>query len=262
MIRSNKLISKIALTTLLAMTTVVPTFAKAYDYQFETTTDKTFGNHTFTSDTSYYNNNENVRKDKNYSMLPPGYGLFSGEFETPNSNPYMTALDITKATNDTFSVPDDANNTGQLLESTSLMNNTGGYFTEPMYYDDGSMGRLKIDKIGVDIKVYEGETLANMRVGVGHFDKTSAWDGNVALAGHNRGSSGYFEDVKNLTIGDTLTYSTPYGTRTYKVIVKQKISDKDLSGLGWSDKNILTLITCVENSPSQRWLVQAEEVVK
>lgn len=255
---------------------VTPVFANAYNYKFETDTDKTFGNHTFTSDQSYFNNNENIRKDKNYSYLPPNYGLFSGEFETPNSNPFMTKLDITTATNETFSVPNDGNTSGVLLPSTSLMNtydssnytdnstvsfsnNDIGFETEVKYYDDGSIGKLALNGYNVNVKVYEGETLENLRLGVGHFKNTSAWDGNVAMAGHNRGAYGYFNALKSMKKGDTVTYTTKYGTRTYEMVSRNKINFNDMSYFDYSAENILTLVTCVEDEPSFRYVVTFKE---
>jgi sortase A len=82
----------------------------------------------------------------------------------------------------------------------------------------------------------------------------------VALCGHNRGSHPFFSFVKNLKIGDELTYTTKYGTRTYEVYYKAQISETDYTGLSWSGDKMLTLITCIENTPELRWLVQAREI--
>jgi sortase A len=102
--------------------------------------------------------------------------------------------------------------------------------------------------------------LANLKIGAGHFASTSAWDGNVALAGHNRGGSAYFSFVKDLQNGDTLTYTTKYGTRSYTVYSKTQINEYDNLPLSWSSENILTLITCVADVPELRYCVQAREV--
>ncbi len=80
------------------------------------------------------------------------------------------------------------------------------------------------------------------------------------LCGHNRGSSAYFSFVKNLRIGDEITYTTPYGKRVYEVYDKEQIDEYDHSKLAWSSENILTLITCIADSPEQRWAVQCREV--
>ena len=51
-----------------------------------------------------------------------------------------------------------------------------------------------------------------------------------------------------------------YGTRTYQVFRKEQISDTDFTYLGWSGENIITLITCVIDTPSRRWAIQASEI--
>ena len=132
--------------------------------------------------------------------------------------------------------------------------------TQPLYYADGSIGTLTIPKLNITVKVYEGESLDNMRNGVGHFEFTSAWDGNFCIAGHNRGVPASIGKIKDLVNGDEIIYETKYGTRTYVVYNKQKITDTDYSVLGWSDTNILTMLTCVEGVANLRWAVQAVEV--
>jgi len=141
--------------------------------------------------------------------------------------------------------------------TVSYSDNNGGLLTQPMLYEDGSMGKLQIPKLGVNVKVWDGESLDNLKIGVGHFSFTSAWDGNVGIAGHNGGSAGYFENIKNLVAGDQIIYTTPYGTRTYQVESISVISDTDFSTLGYSSDNILTLITCNRGQANQRLSLKA-----
>ncbi len=156
----------------------------------------------------------------------------------------------------------DANLPDGMLPSTSVttLSTSETMNTAPSKYNDGSIGSLYIPKLKKTIKVYEGETLENMKKGIGHFEMTSAWDGNCGFAGHNRGASAYFGFVKDLAIGDRITYTTQYGVRTYEIYSKEKVSETDYSSLGWTAENIITLITCVENVPELRWCVQAREV--
>ena len=93
---------------------------------------------------------------------------------------------------------------GSANVTVSYSGNNAGLQTQPLFYPDGSMGRLQIPKLGVDVKVWDGESLDNLKIGVGHFAFTSAWSGNVGIAGHNGGSAGYFENIKNLTAGDEI----------------------------------------------------------
>ena len=124
--------------------------------------------------------------------------------------------------------------------------------------DNGSLGILSIGSINLRASIFEGENLESMTKGAGHFMSTSAWEGNVGLCAHNR--TGHFGHLKEVKVGDTITYETVLGTKTYRVSVVTRISETDFSYLGRSNANMLTLITCVENVPSKRLMVQAVEV--
>ena len=96
---------------------------------------------------------------------------------------------------------------------------------------------------------------------VGHFENTEEWDGNVGLAAHNRGYPiNYFANLKELKIGDEIIYKTKYGVKRYKVILSIIIKDTDWSYLQETKENKITLITCVENQPSNRRCIQGEEI--
>ena len=125
---------------------------------------------------------------------------------------------------------------------------------------DGSIGTLKIPSLNINMKVWEGETRASMAKGLGHYSSTSGWDGNIGVCGHNRGAKYNIGSIRNLEIGDTITYSTVYGTRTYVVILVKTISDSDWSYLQATADNRITITTCLANQPSKRVCVQAVEV--
>ncbi len=129
-----------------------------------------------------------------------------------------------------------------------------------MAYTDGSIGTLNIAKLGINVKVWEGETDTSMAKGVAHYSSTSAWDGNVGLAGHNRGAKYNIGTIKNLVAGDTITYTTMYGTRTYQVTSVKTIANNDWSYLQSTADNRITITTCLENHPESRVCVQAVEV--
>lgn len=124
---------------------------------------------------------------------------------------------------------------------------------------DGSIGTLNIPSLDINMKVWEGETNASMKKGLGHYSSTSAWDGNVGICGHNRGTKYVISDIKDLEKGSTITYTTIYGTRTYEVSVAKKISSTDWSYLQSTSDNRITITTCVADDSSQRWMVQAVE---
>ena len=125
---------------------------------------------------------------------------------------------------------------------------------------DGSIGTLKIPSLNINMKVWEGETSVSMAKGLGHYSSTSGWDGNVGICGHNRGTKYNIGSIRNLEIGDNITYSTVYGTRTYAVILVKTISNSDWSYLQATADNRITITTCLADRPSKRVCVQAVEV--
>jgi sortase A len=135
-------------------------------------------------------------------------------------------------------------------------------FTLPdgLYYSDGSIGMLSVPKLGVSAKVYEDESLENLKKGIGHFKSTSCWDGNVGFAAHNRGASDYFGQIHTLNNGDKIIYTTKLGMRTYEVYYVGTVDETDLSRLGRTEENIVTLYTCVRDMPALRVCVQARQV--
>ena len=119
---------------------------------------------------------------------------------------------------------------------------------------DGSIGTLKIPSLDINMKVWEGETKESMKKGLGHYSSTSAWDGNIGVCGHN--------SIKDLEIGDTITYTTIYGTRTYEVVLVKTISNSDWSYLQATADNRITLTTCLANQPEKRICVQAVQITQ
>lgn len=127
---------------------------------------------------------------------------------------------------------------------------------------DGSIGTLKIPSLDINMKVWEGETKESMKKGLGHYSSTSAWDGNIGVCGHNRGTKYTIGSIKDLEIGDTITYTTIYGTRTYEVVLVKTISNSDWSYLQATADNRITLTTCLANQPEKRICVQAVQITQ
>ena len=98
--------------------------------------------------------------------------------------------------------------------------------TEDLYYSGGYLATLKIPALDLSVKVYQGTDSATLRKGVGHFEETSIWSGNTALAAHNRGANDYFGEIHTLDIGDKIQYTTKLGTRTYSEASTNAASDK------------------------------------
>ncbi len=119
------------------------------------------------------------------------------------------------------------------------------------------VGIIKIDKINFEGLVYEGTSTSTLNKGVGHFENSAIFDGNVCLAAHN--SNEYWAKLNTLQNGDIIFYTSFLGTRKYKVNNISKISETDWSFIENKDKNSISLITCVKGIPSQRLLVQGIE---
>ena len=81
-----------------------------------------------------------------------------------------------------------------------------------MYYSDGSLGVLEIPSLNVNVRVYQGTDSAALAKGAGHFDGTSVWAGNVAVAAHNRGVRNDFSQIHTLNTGDIIILTTALGT--------------------------------------------------
>ena len=175
---------------------------------------------------------------KNTALLPPPFG--SPQMLQANSGAMMSTVtntisDITQTITPNITTTE----TGSLL------------------YADGTLGILAIPKLGLNVKVYEGEN--NLEKGVGHFTDTAVFTGNVAIAGHNRGVNRYFGKIHSLKTRDEITYTTKLGTKKYAVTSVRKINAADFSFLRETSDNRLTLITCVKNEPNFRRCVQARE---
>ncbi len=118
-------------------------------------------------------------------------------------------------------------------------------------------------KYGLNAKVKEGSNEQVLKEYVGHIENTAIYDGNVGLAGHNRGNKySYFARINELENGDIITYKTKFFTRNYKVDNIQTILETDWSLLEDTSQNKLTLTTCIANKKVQRLCVQATEILE
>lgn len=258
---------------LLAALTVTP--ASALEYTFDSPPTGDFG--TPTSDETIHEwKDPNEDRSKNSALIPPGFGTptsylpNSGVYLTPNlaaggplNSPALTGTiaavgggttllpGAVDATTSTYPTADYATTS---TPATACTNVTGD-----LYYSGGHLGTLTIPTLDVNVKVYQGTGSATLAKGVGHFTDTSIWDGNVSLAGHNRGTNSYFGKIHTLDVGDRIALTTKLGTRTYSVTSVMKISETDNTMLAATSENCITLFTCVRNERDYRWCVRAVE---
>jgi sortase A len=247
---------------------LVSAFASGYAFESGADTLKEFGGATsYDEPVTPDPMSENYRRNKDAAYLPPPYFYGSGDIPTsPSSLYHDNYADSAFAPTGQDLPPTDGEDYTQGMNEVYIgwqpsAPQSIALDTAPSYYANGSVGTLYIHATGKTVTVYEGENLDNLKKGAGHFTSTSSWDGNVALCGHNRGNSAYFRFVKDMQMGDRVTYNTKYGARVYEVIMKEQIGEYDNSKLAWSGENLLTLITCVENVPELRWAATLREVV-
>ena len=231
--------------------------ASALEYTMDAPEDHLFGRPT-SDDTIYEWEDPNVDRSKNTALIPPGFGSptsylpGSGTALTPNLVPGALDGGLVSQTGAVNYPLIDGGTSSSVSESTGFTE-----VTSDLYYGNGSLGTLKIPAIGLTVKVYEGTGSSTLAKGAGHFEDTSLWDGNCCIGGHNRGVRNDFGKLHTLEIGDTITWTTKLGTRTYEVVSVEKVLETDTSGTTSTSDNRLTLYTCVKNQWAYRWCVTA-----
>ena len=147
-------------------------------------------------------------------------------------------------------------------DTKEQVNNTNEMIKEKITEDLG-VWHLEIPKINLKASISEGTTKEVMEDYIGHFEETTKENGNVGLAAHNRGyKNNYFQRIKELKEGDSIFYTYNGETKEYLVINHVIIKDTDWTYLEDTDKNTITLITCVENEPEYRRCIQGEENIE
>ncbi len=251
------------LTLCLSTTLALP--ASALDYTIDAPGDPEYGTPTSIEVVHTVDGGEIKNEDvsKNAAMIPPGFGTPSadtrgtGTYLTPNLAPAGAPIPgaVINGSGSAVITP------GTQIPDDSRPSASIGFtqVTDDLYYSGGYLGTLKIPAIDLSVKIYEGTGSSTLKKGAGHFVETSIWDGNVALAAHNRGVNNHFGKIHTLEVGDTIHLTTRLGTRTYKVTSVSKVSENDRSGLEASVGNKITLYTCVRDQRENRWCVQAVE---
>lgn len=283
-----KKLTMLLLTLCMTASLAVPASAAGpMEYTFDGTGDPEYGKPTsievvYTADGGAMKN-EDV--SKNAALAPPAFGsasadtLNTGSPLTPNLAPgyQLAAGAVVNGSGSSVVQPPAAGGTAggsgsgngavyvpgaSTVTVTNPGSTSGGYteVTDSCYYSDGSLGTLKIPAISLSVKIYQGTGSSTLKKGAGHFEDTSIWDGNVALAAHNRGVNDHFGQIHTLELGDRITLTTRMGKRTYEVTSVSKVSETDRSALAASTQNMITLYTCVRDQRDQRWCVQGVEI--
>ncbi len=213
----------------------------------------------------------NTDRSKNAAYIPPVFGSAtsylrnSGERLTPNLvDQNWSSQIISNVGNGVIVMPPSVNTHDTVVVS----NNDDSFYgaesdytevTSSLYYANGRLGQLEIPAIDLKVNIYQGTDNATLRRGVGHFEESSIWSGNVALAAHNRGANNYFGKIHTLQWNDEIKLTTKLGVKIYQVKSVSKIAYDNTDVLNPTSDNRITLVTCVRDQPTYRWCVQAVE---
>ena len=117
---------------------------------------------------------------------------------------------------------------------------------------------IEIPAIGLKAPIQETVSMKVLNNYVGHFEETTKKEGNIGLAGHNRGyAKNYFENLDKLKKGDEIKYKYHEFESKYYVEIIEIIKSTNWSYLNNFKENKITLITCIENKPDYRLCIQA-----
>ena len=207
----------------------------------------------------------NIDRSKNAAIIPPQFGTptadlpDSGKYLTPNLANHKESIQTIDNIGTGVTI---VQAHSQNEHSDNIVIDNWWYqtnytdVTSALYYSSGHIGTLKIPEIELTVKVYEGTNSSVLKKGAGHFETTSIWEGNVAIAAHNRGVTNHFGEIHTLSNGDKIIFTTKLGTKEYRVFSVSKIHKDNVSVLNETSLDIMTLITCVKNQPDYRWCVQ------
>jgi sortase A len=134
------------------------------------------------------------------------------------------------------------------------------------------IGRIHIDRIGLDIVVVEGTDTASLQKGPGHYtgsDDPAAVEegdgsafpgqgGTVGIAGHRTTYLAPFRRINEIEDGDEIVLDMPYATFTYEVQKHEIVEPTEVEIVRNGGYDRLVLTACHPlYSASQRWAVFA-----
>jgi sortase A len=125
------------------------------------------------------------------------------------------------------------------------------------------VGRIFIEKLGVNAVVVEGADPDALTAGPGHYPRTAlpGERGTVGIAGHRTTYSAPFRRIDRLGRGERIFVRMPYGLFTYEVESQQIVSPDRVEVLNRANDDRLVLTAChPPQSSAQRIVVFARLV--
>jgi sortase A len=103
----------------------------------------------------------------------------------------------------------------------------------PHLQEGHAIGRIKIDRIGLDIVVVQGTETSSLERGPGHYKNTSlpGQSGTVAIAGHRTTYLAPFRHINDIRNGDQIRLEMPYAAFTYTMYKHEIVDPGDVSVL-------------------------------
>lgn len=134
------------------------------------------------------------------------------------------------------------------------------YETTLAEHFDAPVGILRVEKIRLEVPVFDGTDDRILNRGVGRIIGTTRVGeaGNVGIAGHR---DGFFRGLKDVVVGDTMELETARARQTYVIDSIKLVTPDDVSVLKNDQVPALTLVTCYPfyfiGSAPQRYIVHA-----
>ena len=107
------------------------------------------------------------------------------------------------------------------------------------------LGEVRIDRVGIQMNLYFGDTTYILSMGAGMYDGSAlpGYPGLTLIAAHN--GKGQFGELGNVIVGDIVTITMPYETYTYEVKASKVVNANDTTSYDFAVKeDKLILYTC------------------
>ncbi len=117
---------------------------------------------------------------------------------------------------------------------------------KPHLVEGHAIGRIKIDRIGLNIVVVQGTDTASLEKGPGHYKNTPipGQPGTVAIAGHRTTYLAPFRHIDEIRDGDPIRVEMPYAAFTYTVLRHEVVDPSDVGILKPVGFDQLVLTAC------------------
>ena len=131
----------------------------------------------------------------------------------------------------------------------------------PHLQEGHAFGRIKIDRIGLNMVVVQGTETASLEKGPGHYRNTPipGQPGTVAIAGHRTTYLAPFRHIDDIQDGDEIRIEMPYAAFTYTVEKHEIVDPSDVGIIKPVGYDRLVLTAChPPYSAAQRYAVFAK----